>query len=195
MPFHPRGKCAGVLVLSACLGVWPSSHANASPVQTKKPAPKSEENTLAKEIRHQLQVLPYYSVFDYIAFSLDGGKVTLTGSVLRRTLRSDAEAAIRSIEGVSSVTNTIEVLPKEPGDDELRRGVYRAIYEDAQLQRYAVSEAPAIHIVVKDATVTLEGSVENDGDKSMAASRAASVSGVSSVANRLAVHRKTAPAS
>ena len=159
-----------------------------------KAAAKSEEHSLAHDVRHQLQVLPYYSVFDYITFNLDGGKVTLSGEVVRPTLRTDAEAAVRSIEGVASVTNLIEVLPKSAADDELRRGVYRAIYEDFVLQRYAVSSLPAIHILVKEGGVTLEGAVASEGEKNLVGTRAKGVSGVIAVKNSLAVRAKDAAA-
>jgi hyperosmotically inducible protein len=149
-----------------------------------------EENSLSHEIRHQLLVLPYYSVFDYIAFSLNAGRVTLTGQVLRPTLRTDAETAVKSIEGVTSVNNRIEVLPKSPADDDLRRAVYRAIFEDSALQRYAVSEVPAIHIILKSGSVTLEGTVGAESDKNLAGTRAASVAGVSGVKNNLTIHPK-----
>jgi hyperosmotically inducible periplasmic protein len=166
----------------------------ASASQTGKAEPKQEENSLAHEVRHQLQVVPYYSVFDYIAFTLDGHKVTLTGSVLRPHLRNDAERAIASIEGVTSVENFIQVLPKSSTDDDLRRSVYRAIFEDSVLQRYAVSEVPSIHILVKEGSITLEGSVENENNKNLAASRASGVSGVASVNNHLSIRTKGAPA-
>jgi hyperosmotically inducible protein len=184
----------GALLFSAYLGAATANTQGASSLQAKTAAAKPEENTLAHQIRHQLQVLPYYSVFDYVGFSLDGGKVTLTGQVLRSTLRRDAEAAMRSIEGVAGVSNLIEVLPKSEGDDEVRRGVYRAIYEDSTLQRYAVSEAPSIHIIVKNGTVALEGGVENESDKKLAAARAAGVPGVSSVSNHLTIRAKAGPA-
>jgi hyperosmotically inducible periplasmic protein len=187
MPADSRWKTVGVLLLFAYLGGSPSAPVGASPAQAKKTASVPEESALAHEIRHQLQVLSYYSVFDYITFTLEGGRVTLTGYALRHTLRPDAEASVRSIEGVSSVNNLIEILPKSSGDDDLRRAVYRAVYEDSELQRYAVSEVPAIHIIVKDGSVTLEGSVENDADRKLAGSRAGSVAGVSGVANKLAV--------
>ena len=161
--------------------------------QAKKTAAKSEENTLEHEIRHQLRVLPYYSVFDYIAFTLEGSKVTLTGYVLRPHLRTDAEHAVGSIEGASTVSNLIQVLPKSSTDDALRRSVYRAIFEDSELQQYAVSDVPTIHIIVKEGAVALEGSVENEGDKRLAGARASGVSGVSSVSDNLGVHAKGAP--
>ena len=149
---------------------------------------------MAHDIRHQLLMLPYYSVFDYITFSLDGSKVTLSGQVVRPTLRADAEGAVKSIEGVAAVNNLIEVLPKSSADDELRRDVYRAIFEDAALQRYAVSEMPAIHILLKEGSVTLEGAVASEGDKRLAATRATGVTGVAGVKNNLAVRAKDAPA-
>jgi len=158
-----------------------------------KIAAKPEEHSLAHDIRHQLLVLPYYSVFDYITFTLDGGKVTLTGQVVRPTLRADAEGAVKSIEGVTAVNNHIEVLPKSPADDELRRDVYRAIFEDTALQRYAVSEVPAIHILLKEGSVTLEGPVTSEGDKRLAATRATGVTGVAGVKNNLVVRAKDAP--
>lgn len=160
-----------------------------------KAAAKPEEHSLAHDVRHQLQVLPYYSVFDYITFNLDGGgKVTLSGQVVRPTLRTEAEAAVRSLEGINSVTNQIEVLPKSPADDELRRGVYRAIYEDTVLQRYAVSALPAIHILVKDGGVTLEGAVASESEKNLAGARASGVTGVTGVRNSLVMRAKDAPA-
>ena len=158
-----------------------------------KIAAKPEEHSLAHDIHHQLLVLPYYSVFDFITFTLDGGKVTLTGQVVRPTLRTDAEGAVKSIEGVTAVNNRIEVLPKSAGDDELRRDVYRAIFEDKALQRYAVSEVPAIHILLKEGRVTLEGPVASDGDKRLAATRATGVTGVAGVKNNLVVRAKDAP--
>jgi len=118
----------------------PAQHTT-SPKSAKSDT-KPEEPQLAREIRHQLFVLPYYSVFDYIAFTLDADKVTLTGYVLRPTLKANAEGAVKSLEGVSSVKNLVEVLPKSPSDDEFRRAVYRSIFEDSTLQRYATLEVP-----------------------------------------------------
>ena len=181
-----------VITLAALLCV--SAPSPGGQGHSSKNAAKPEEHSLAHDVRHQLLVLPYYSVFDYITFSLDGGKVTLSGEVVRPTLRADVEAAVRSIEGVTAVNNLIEVLPKSPADDELRRGVYRAVFEDAVLQRYAVSQVPAIHIIVKGGGVTLEGAVVSEGDKHKAAARAAGVTGVADVKNNLAVQTKDAPA-
>ena len=151
--------------------------------------PKVDEN-LSRTVHHQLLMLPYYSVFDNLAYTINGSEVTLSGQVVRPSLKEHAEAAVKSIEGVSSVVNTIEVLPKSPADDELRRDVYRAIFEDAALKEYAVEPVPAIHIIVKNGTVTLEGSVNSKSDKELAETRASSVEGVKKLVNHLVVHEK-----
>ena len=157
-------------------------------------APKAEESQLSHEIRHQLIVLPYYSVFDYITFVLDGDKVTLTGYVLRPTLRANAEAAVKSLEGVSSVKNLIEILPKSSTDDDSRRAVYRAIFEDSALQRYAASEVPVIHIILRNGEVTLQGAVSTEAEKNLATTRASGVSGISAIKNNISIRPKGAPA-
>ncbi len=145
---------------------------------------KMQEN-LVKEVRHQLLLLPYYSVFDNLLFKVEGDKVTLLGQVVRPTLKSDAENAVKSIEGVASVNDQIEVLPVSPMDDQLRRAVYRAIYGDAVLSRYGMSALPSIHIIVKNGNVALEGVVDSESDKNLANLRASAVPNVFSVTNNL----------
>ena len=189
-----RWKFAGAFLLLAGIGFLYPAAAKADLVRSGKARQKPDESQLSHELRHQLQLLPYYSVFDYIAFTLDGGKVTLTGHVLRPTLRADAEETVKSIEGVTIVSNSIEVLPRSATDDDLRRAVYRAIYEDSVLQRYATSDLPAIHIIVNAGSVALEGVVENENEKHLAALRAAGVPGVASVHNDLAIRTKSGPA-
>src|SRR5215469_15717089 len=91
------------------------------------------QDRITKEVRHELVMLPYYSVFDNLAYRVDGDTVTLLGQVVRPTLKSDAEAAVKSIEGVDKVNNEIEVLPPSPEDDRLRLALYRVIYTSAPL--------------------------------------------------------------
>ncbi len=161
----------------------------AAPSQQNKNQ-RSEEKyrqKLVKEVRHQLVMLPWYSVFDNLAFQVEGDKVTLSGQVTRPTLKSDAEAAVKSIESVASVVNNVEVLPLSPMDDQLRRALFRAIYSETGLQRYAIMAVPQIHIIVRNGNVTLEGVVDNETDKNLAGLRANEVPNVFSVKNNLAV--------
>jgi hyperosmotically inducible protein len=142
---------------------------------------------VVKEVRHQLVMLPWYSVFDNLEYKVEGDKVTLYGQVTRPTLKSDANATVKDIEGVGSVVNNIEVLPLSPMDDQLRRAVYRAIYGDASLSRYSIQAVPSIHIIVKNGNVTLEGAVDNDTDKNLANLRTHGVANVFLVKNNLVV--------
>jgi hyperosmotically inducible protein len=182
MPGKRRLLSSAFLIVSMSLG----SLSCAAAAPQKQTEPKGEQN-LIKEVRHQLVLLPYYSVFDNLSFQVQGSKVILMGQVVRPTLKSDAEAAVKSIEGVSSVENNIEVLPVSPMDDQIRRAVYRAIYGDPALSRYALSAVPSIHIIVKNGNVTLEGVADNETDKNLAGLRANGVPNVFSVKNNLVV--------
>ena len=147
------------------------------------------QQRITREVRHELVMLPYYGVFDNLAYSVEGDSVTLMGQVTRPTLKSDAESVVKHIEGVGRVVNNIEVLPLSPEDDRVRVGVYRAIYGQTGLDRYALQAVPPIHIIVRGGNVTLEGVVSSQGDKDMAYLRANGVSGVFSVTNNLRVDR------
>lgn len=142
---------------------------------------------ITKEVRHELLMLPYFGVFDNIAYKVDGYNVTLLGQVSRPTLKSDAENVVKRIEGVEHVDNQIEVLPTSPNDDRIRLKLYRAIYDYGPLQKYALGVQKPIRIIVKNGNVTLEGVVDNEGDKNIANIRANGVSGVFSVTNNLQV--------
>ena len=172
------------LVLLAAALVWPAPATRSSTLGSQEPKPQQD---LVREVRHQLVLLPYYSVFDNLSFKVDGGKVTLMGQVVRPTLKSDAENVVKRIDGVTSVVNEIEVLPLSTMDDQLRRALYRAIYSDPSLFRYAQSAVPSIHIIVKNGNVTLEGVADNETDKNVAGLRANGVPNVFSVKNNLVV--------
>jgi hyperosmotically inducible protein len=170
-----------VLVAVLALGMTGIVHAQTSP--------RSQER-LEREVRHELVMLPYYGVFDNLAFKIEGYKVTLMGEVTRPTLKSDAESVIKQIEGVEGVDNQIEVLPLSPNDDRIRLAVYRAVYRQASLSRYALQAVPPIHIIVKNGNVRLEGVVATEADKNLAGIRAKGVSGVFSVNNNLRVEKQ-----
>lgn len=145
------------------------------------------QDRIAKEVRHELVMLPYYSVFDNLAFRVDGSHVTLLGQVALPTLKDDAERVVKKVEGVESVTNNIEVLPVSPNDDQIRRAVYRSIYSQPGLDRYSLRAVPTIHIIVKNGNVMLAGAVANQADKDRAGLAANGVPGVFSVKNELLV--------
>jgi hyperosmotically inducible periplasmic protein len=132
-------------------------------------------------------MLPNFGVFDDIAFKVDGYNVTLLGWVTRPSVKSDAEAMVKKIEGVEHVNNQIEVLPVSAMDDGLRRQLFVSIYGYPALERYALGVQKPIRIIVKNGNVDLEGVVDSEADKNLAGMRANAVSGVFSVNNHLVV--------
>jgi len=158
-----------------------------SPLLGQREASSTAEARIQKEVRHELLMLPYLTVFDNLAYKVNGYDVTLMGQVVNPVLKSDAENVVKRIEGVEKIDNQIEVLPVSPMDDGLRRRLYRAIYGYPALQRYAMPVIKPIRIIVKNGHVTLEGVVDNESDKNIAGLRANGVSGVFSVTNNLVV--------
>jgi hyperosmotically inducible protein len=156
----------------------------------QKDLPSKFTQRVQKQVTHEILMLPNYDVFDLISFQVQGYTVTLFGHVVSPTLKSDAEHAVRKIEGVEKVDNRIEVLPLSPMDDGLRRQLFRAIYGYGPLQRYGIGSNRAIHIIVDHGHVTLEGVVDNQGDRNLVNIRANQVPGVFSVANHLLVPGK-----
>jgi hyperosmotically inducible protein len=144
---------------------------------------------IADEVRHQLVMMPYYGVFDWLEGTVSPeGVVTLRGQVTRPTTKSDAEARLKKLESVSKVVNEIEVLPVGPSDDAIRIAMYRAIFKyESPLFRYATRAVPPIHIIVKNGRVTLKGFVASESDKQLAYTAARNVSGVFEVNNELKV--------
>ncbi len=151
----------------------------------------AEETQMAKEIRHNLLMLPYYSIFDDLSFSLNGSVVTLQGACPPEApwnIKSDAADAVKKVKGVTQVVNNIKELPLSPMDWQIRRAEERAIYGDADLgTRYGYQALPAIHIIVDNGHVTLVGVVDSSFDKTLINTRANSVPNVFSVDNDLIV--------
>ncbi|PYX50984.1 MAG: transport-associated protein [Acidobacteria bacterium] len=163
-----------------------STLVSAQDVPRDQPNGKSQDR-ITREVRHELLMLPYFGVFDYIAFKVEGYNVTLLGQVVRPSLKSDAENAIKHIEGIEKVDNQIEVLPPSSMDDRLRLRLFRAIYGYPALQKYELGVQKPIRIIVKSGRVTLEGVVDSEADKNLAGLRANGVSGTFSVTNNLQV--------
>lgn len=160
--------------------------ASLSSAAQDQPSAKSQER-ITREVRHELLMLPYFGVFDNIAYKVDGSTVTLLGQVVRPSLKSDSENVVKRIEGVEKVDNQIEVLPPSPMDDRLRVRLFRAIYQYPSLQKYELGVQKPIRIIVKNGRATLEGVVDNEADKNLVNVRANGVSGLFSVTNNLQV--------
>ena len=164
---------------------------SASPSTQNAPLSQKGIDRIVKEVHHELVMLPFYGVFDNLAYKVSpDGTVTLLGQVSRPTLKSDAENVVKRIEGVERVDNQIKVLPLSPTDDRIRRAVYRAIYGNEVLSQYALRAVPPIHIIVENGNVTLEGVVARQMDKQIAEMQTKSVPGVFSVTDNLRVEEE-----
>jgi hyperosmotically inducible protein len=134
-------------------------------------------------------MLPHYGVFDWLEFEVTpDNTVVLRGQVVRPTTKSDGEARVKDIDGVSRVVNEIEVLPLSPHDDRLRVALYRAIYNwNSPLFRYATQAVPPIHIIVNRGRAVLKGVVASKADATLAYMRARGVPGLFDVKNELQI--------
>ena len=147
------------------------------------------ERRLSNEVRHELNMIPQFTVFDNLAYRVDGGTVTLFGQVRDAIVKDSAEARVKHLEGVERVDNQIEILPASFNDDRIRGRVARAVFNDPRLFNYGIQTVPPIHIIVKNGHVNLEGVVRTQAEKDDAFIRANGVSGVFSVENNLQVEQ------
>jgi hyperosmotically inducible periplasmic protein len=147
------------------------------------------EQRLSSEVRHELNMIPQFTVFDNLAYRVDGGTVTLFGQVRDAIVKDSAEARVKHLEGVERVDNQIEILPASFNDDRIRGRVASAVFNDSRLFNYGIQTVPPIHIIVKNGHVNLVGMVRTQADKDDAFIRANGVSGVFSVENNLQVEQ------
>jgi len=159
-----------------------------APVRADQNAPSTASSDLSAKVRHGLVTLPFYSIYDDLNYTVNGDTVTLTGQVIRPTLKSDAAAVVKRIPGVASVTNQIEVLPLSDWDNRVRRAVYLTLFNaNSPLFRYSFGADPSIHIIVENGHVTLKGFVSSKSDKQIATMYVQGIFGVFSVTNDLIV--------
>ena len=187
------------LLLALTPAAWQSPQGSA-PTTTAPNAQSTSPNTqnaplsqkgierIIKEVHHELVMLPFYGVFDNLAYKVSpDGTVTLLGQVSRPTLKSDAENVVKRIEGVERVDNQIKVLPLSNYDDEIRLRALRTIYGSSTLSKYALGANPPIHIIVDNGRVVLKGVVANTMDRQIAESLVRSNSLAFDVKNELQV--------
>jgi hyperosmotically inducible protein len=152
----------------------------------KGPVPQGDD-AVAKAVRHEVLMYPYYSIWDDVSFRVQNGQVELFGAVSQPFKKSDIEHSIQRIPGVTGVADQIKVLPLSTFDDRLRLQVARAIYGDPVFTTYRFMSVPPIHIIVDNGHVTLTGVVNSDLEKQVAGMRAGSSMSFGNIDNRLQV--------
>jgi hyperosmotically inducible protein len=161
----------------------------ALPASEPKPGAISDDERLARKVRHALVMQSQFSIWDWLAFRVNGSTVELLGSVCNPNLKGDAVNTVTQIDGVEQVIDHISRLPLSPEDDRIRHQVADAIYHSGPLMNYSWSAIPTIHIIVSGGQVWLEGEVDTQKDKDTAALRANTVAGVLRVTNNLRVEQ------
>ena len=141
--------------------------------------------SLEQRVRSELLQLPYYGVFDHLAFQVNGDRVTLLGEASWPALKTDAERSVRAIEGVADVISEIKILPLSPDDNRIRLATYRAIYGHPSMTRYRLDPNPPIRIIVENGHVVLKGTVDSEMDRTIAYMQANGVAGAFSVTSNL----------
>ena len=184
MNFRMKEICS--VLLGAALLAAPAASFSQSPAAPRQGG-ANYGNRLAEEVRHQLVLLPFLTVFDNLQYSVNGSEVTLQGWVTNGAVKDDAGRAVKGVEGVTKVNNNIQLLPVSPFDDQIRRAEFRAIYGFPALEKYASGTLLPIHIIVNGGHVTLEGTVLSQADKDLVTARANGVPNVFSVMNNLKV--------
>jgi hyperosmotically inducible protein len=176
-----------VLVAALMFSLAGSSVASVFPNTESSDASQRLQNRIIREVHHELVMLPQLTIFDNLAYKVDGDTVTLLGQVRNAVLKDEAGNVVKKIEGVEHVNNQIEILPTSINDDRIRRQVARAIFSEDGLFYYSLGALPSLHIIVKNGHVSLEGVVRSQTDKNLAGIRANGVPGVFSVENNLQV--------
>jgi len=185
----PSDPSPAAAIESAQPPAQPPEAIPALPAGEPKDGPVSDEDRLARKVRHALVMQSRFSIWDWLAFRVHGSTVELLGSVYNASLKGDAEHAVEQVDGVDKVIDHISRLPLSPEDDRIRHEVADAIYSSGPLVSYSWSAMPSIHIIVNGGKVWLEGEVDNQKDKDTAALRASTVSGVLNVTNNLRIEQ------
>jgi len=121
-----------------------------------------------------------------IGIQVKGGMVFLDGTVETRLEKLEAEKAAKAADGVSSVTNDIQVLPKaERTDAEIQGNVSAGL----RAVLCVLEKLPAV--TVRGGVVVLEGTVRWSFQRTSAERAADAVIGVRGVLNRILVGRST----
>jgi osmotically-inducible protein OsmY len=192
------------MAAAAVLALAATTRAMAADIPSTAPG-----ETVAK-VRKALARLPYYGVFDFLAFKVDGGVVTLQGYAHRPALRREAESMVKDAVK-ADVVNQIEILPTSSFDDQIRWEAYRRIYTDDIASRYVSGGEMEVryevldmrlfpgmepygtypvHIVVKGRKLQLIGLLDNDLDKTQVLHRARQVRNASGVEDAVMVRSK-----
>jgi osmotically-inducible protein OsmY len=144
------------------------------PDMDQRPDPEIARDAIA-QIKNEL---PY--AWENIRVVVKNARLTLEGEVEWNYQRDRAEAAVRRVRGVESVTNAIEVKPGV-APTEIRRKI-----EDA-LRRAADIDTTHVTVETNGSEVILRGTVRSWAERQEAEKAAWAAPGVARVDNRIII--------
>lgn len=145
------------------------------------------DRQLRETVARQIDWEPMVKSND-VSVSVTEGVVTLTGFVHTYPERTAAERAAKSVYGVTSIANDIEVKPLHSRTDpEIARDVAEA------LKLHALMPEGKIKTLVRDGYVTMEGAVEWNYERTIAESLVHAVQGVRGIVNQITVASHVSP--
>ena len=172
------------LVLAIMILGFSFANANAQTYASNSSVRKIEQQVFKK-----INGLPFYGLYDHIAFQVEGSTVTLYGKVLSLETRSDAEKAVSKIEGVTSIVNKIENITPSPYDARIRRDIVSEFSDHAGLSGYLRGPHPSVRLIVDNGRIALEGYVSDRATANLMNILVNGVPGVFGVENNLIVEK------
>jgi osmotically-inducible protein OsmY len=118
-----------------------------------------------------------------------GPTVTLAGFVHTFAEKANAGTAAKSVSGVLSIANDLEVGRSTRTDPEIARDLQHGLESNLLVPQAKIT--PAVH----DGFVTLEGTVEWNYERSAAGEAAEAVRGVRGVTNLVTINTRVSPSS
>ena len=131
-------------------------------------AVSEEDQALLMAVRSAMNRYAFFDVFGWITVSADNGVVTLDGVVREPFQSRGYETRVGRVDGVTSVVNNLEALPLSAYDDQIRRAAIRSLASQGTLSPLIRQPRPAIHVIVANGRVRLEGVVRTELDRMLA---------------------------
>lgn len=149
-----------------------------------------DDRTLKTAVIDELDWRPSVNAKD-IAVGVDGGVVTLSGHVASYAEKFDVEKAVKHIQGVKAIVDSLEVRLSGSGllaDDEIAKRVLQSLTWTATVPR------DKVQVQVENGWVTLTGELEWQFQSNAATGAVRNLLGVKGVSNEITLKPRPAPA-
>ena len=144
------------------------------------------DSQLHDAVQRQLEGEPEIDL-KAVAITASDGVILLTGFVDGYAQKFAAEQAVKRVRGVRGVANDIHVkVGDERSDPEIAKDAVHALQSHANVPR-------GITVTVRGGSLTLEGGVEWDHQRSAAESAVRHLEGVKSVSNAISINPVASP--